>query len=246
MPPILNIAGYRFVGLDNLPALRRQLFAACSRHGLRGTILLATEGINLFLAGAAESIARFRRELDADSRLVAMDFKESWSDEIPFRRLKVRIKDEIIALGRPEIDPARDPAPAIEPELLKSWLDTRRQVLLLDTRNGFEVENGTFAGAVHLGNDSFREFAIAARHLPHGGDDIAIVTFCTGGIRCEKAAPLLRGLGHRNVFQLSGGILRYFEKVGHDHYNGECFVFDERIAVDADLRPLVTQNPVQL
>jgi UPF0176 protein len=233
----LNIAAYRFVALDNLSMLRRRLHDICAAENLRGTILLAPEGINLFLAGPADGVASLRRALAADERLAEMDFEESWSTVTPFRRLKVKIKNEIIAFGVPGVDPARDPAPALEPATLKAWLDEGREVLLLDTRNAFEVAHGSFEGAIHLGNDTFRAFAAPARSLPIAEQDTPVVTFCTGGIRCEKAAPLLRQIGHRNVFQLSGGILRYLKREGSAHYRGACFVFDERDGLDANLAP---------
>ena len=175
------------------------------------------------------------KALEAEHALAGIALKQSRSARMPFRRLKVKIKNEIISFGVPGIDPARDPAPAIEPETLKDWLDRRDQVVLLDTRNRFEVEHGTFAGAIHLGNDSFRDFAALAEALPALDRRVPIVTFCTGGIRCEKAAPLLRRLGYDNVYQLAGGILRYFDRVGPDHFSGDCFVFDERVALDAEL-----------
>jgi UPF0176 protein len=129
---------------------------------------------------------------------------------------------------------------------LRAWLDQRKPCVLVDTRNGFEVKHGTFAGAIHLGNDSFRAFASAAARLPAAEPGVPVVTFCTGGIRCEKAAPLLRRLGHANVYQLAGGILRYFDRVGSAHFDGDCFVFDARIALDAALAPRDDQKPVQL
>jgi UPF0176 protein len=245
-PPILNVAGYRFVPLEDLPALRKRLFEACAASGVRGTILLAPEGINFFVAGTVAGIDAFRNELDADRRLAGIELRQSWSPAIPFRRLKVRLKREIIALGVEGIDPAHDPAPALQAETLKDWLDAGRDVVLVDTRNAFEVERGTFSGAVHLGNTSFRGFARAATSLPPAGDGVPVVTFCTGGIRCEKAAPLLRRLGHRNVYQLAGGILRYFRDAGSAHYRGTCFVFDERVALDAQLDPPAAQNPLQV
>lgn len=233
----LNIAAYRFVALDELQALRNSLFALCSRENLRGTILLAPEGINLFVAGPAGGIALLRTALDADHRLRGMDIKESWSPATPFQRLKVKIKKEIIAFGVPGIDPARNPVAALAPATLKSWLDQGCEVILVDTRNTFEFEQGSFAGAIHLGNDTFRGFAAVAGSLPAANPETPIVTFCTGGIRCEKAAPLLRDIGHRNVYQLEGGILRYLELAGPAHFRGNCFVFDERGALDADLLP---------
>jgi len=234
---VLNVAAYRFVALDGLPQLRNDLHQAGSEFGLRGTILLAPEGINLFLAGSEPGVHALRQRLDADCRLAGLDYKESWSVRTPFKRLKVKIKDEIISFGVPGIDPGRDPAPAIAAATLESWLDEGREVILLDTRNTFEVAHGTFSGAVHLGNDSFRGFAALAGSLPISERDIPVVAFCTGGIRCEKAAPLLRQLGHQHVLQLSGGILRYFEEVGSAHYEGACFVFDERAGLDAGLTP---------
>ncbi|MEP7083619.1 MAG: rhodanese-like domain-containing protein [Betaproteobacteria bacterium] len=240
---ILNIATYRFVRLEQLAALRDSLLELCSSEKLRGTILLAPEGINLFLAGTASGVARLREALEADPLLRGMDVKESWSREMPFKRLKVKIKKEIIAFGVPGIDPARAPAQPLSAATLKSWLDQQRAVRLVDTRNAFEVAHGTFEGAIHLGNDSFRGFAEVAVDLPLTDPDTPVVTFCTGGIRCEKAAPLLRALGHRNVYQLEGGILRYLESAGSAHFRGNCFVFDERLSLDAELLP---QNIEQL
>lgn len=234
----LNIAAYRFVALDRLPTLRQWLFAICVAENLRGTILVAHEGINVFVAGAPEGVRRLRQALAADDRLAGMDFKESWSVAAPFKRLKVKVKSEIIAFGIPGIDPASDPAPVLDAVTLKSWLDEGRELTLLDTRNTFEFEHGSFAGATHLGNHTFRGFAELARTLPVTSRDTPVVTFCTGGIRCEKAAPLLRRMGHRNVFQLSGGILGYLEQVGTSHYQGSCFVFDERVDLDGNLAPL--------
>jgi len=218
----------------------------CAANGIRGTILLAAEGINLCVAGSPSAIAAMVDALDGDPRLADIALKKSGSKRIPFKRLKVKVKKEIIAFGALGIDPARDPAPVIEAEVLKDWLDQRKNVLLLDARNRFEMEEGTFEGAVHLGNDSFRDFATLAQTTAALDRNVPIVTFCTGGIRCEKAAPLLRRLGYANVYQLAGGILRYFERVGSDHYAGNCFVFDERVTLDAELDPVASQNPLQL
>ena len=244
-PAILNVAGYRFVTLNTLPALRDRLHRVCADSGVRGTILLAPEGINFFVAGTPAAIVVLMKTLEAEQGLAGIALKRSCSVRMPFRRLKVKIKNEIITFGVRGIDPARDPAPAIEPETLKDWLDRRDQVVLLDTRNRFEFEQGTFAGALHLGNDSFRGFAALAEALPALDRRVPIVTFCTGGIRCEKAAPLLRRLGYDTVYQLAGGILRYFDRVGSCHFSGECFVFDERVALVAELAPR-GQKPLQL
>jgi predicted sulfurtransferase len=160
----------------------------------------------------------------------------SESDHQPFNRMLVKIKKEIIAFGVCGIDPARRPAPRLAPRQLKRWLDEGRSVTLLDTRNTYEVKLGTFRGARTLGLDHFREFPAAATTLPGNLKDEPVVTFCTGGIRCEKAAPLLEMAGFTSVFQLDGGILNYFAECGGAHYEGDCFVFDKRVAVDSSLR----------
>ncbi len=240
--PILNIAAYKFAPLDNLAALRAQLRASCERLALRGTILLAPEGINLFLAGAAEAVEMLLVELRAIAGLEALEVKRSASDTQPFGRMLVKLKKEIIPLGRPDIDPARHPAPRVAPRDLKRWLDAGRddagrEVVLLDTRNVFEVEHGTFEGAQHIGLANFRSFAERVGEVDPALRGKTVVTFCTGGIRCEKAAPLLIHAGFPTVYQLDGGILKYFEECGQSHFAGNCYVFDERIALDSELSP---------
>ncbi len=162
--------------------------------------------------------------------------KISESDHQPFNRMLVKIKKEIIAFGVSGIDPGCRPAPRISARELKEWLDQGRSVTLLDARNAYEIKLGTFRGAHALDLNHFREFPMAAASLPHHLKDEPIVTFCTGGIRCEKAAPFLQSAGFAQVFQLDGGILRYFEECGGEHFEGDCFVFDKRVAVDASLR----------
>ena len=232
---ILNIAAYRFVALDHLPQLRAALKARAVELGLKGTILLATEGINLFLAGPAARVEAFLQTLQADARFAGVDIKRSWSAGQPFRRLLVKIKREIVSMHRPEVDPRETPAPRLAPQELKRWLDEGRAVVLLDTRNQFEVELGTFDNTLSLGLKSFSDFPGATPALPEALKDRPIVTFCTGGIRCEKAAPWLIRQGFRDVYQLDGGILNYFEKCGGAHFRGACFVFDERVALDPGL-----------
>jgi predicted sulfurtransferase len=203
-------------------------------------VLLAEEGINLFLAGSRQGIDSLWRFLASDPRLTDLIYKESESREIPFNRLLVKIKREIIPLGLAQIRPAQQPAPRLQPEELKRWLDQGRDFVLLDTRNAFEVRVGTFVGAIDLGLGQFREFPQAAAGLAAALKQKPVVTFCTGGIRCEKAAPALLLQGFREVYQLDGGILRYFERCGGAHYAGECFVFDKRVAVDSALRETAT------
>ena len=237
---IVNIAAYKFVGLNDLPALRDALKSRCLALQLKGTILLAAEGINLFLAGNETSVAVFKSELQHDKRFAEIPFKESRSDAQPFGKLLVRIKKEIIPFGKPEINPAEQPAERLSARTLKAWLDEGRDVVLLDTRNAFEIKHGTFANAKDFAIDHFRDFPQAANAADPRLKEKTIVTFCTGGIRCEKAAPYLVQQGYQHVYQLDGGILKYFEECGKAHFEGECFVFDERIALDAALKPTGT------
>ena len=231
----VNIAAYRFVSLDGLSELRAWLKEKCRSLGLKGTILLAPEGINLFLAGTPQAIDDFAAYLEADSRFAGMEYKRSLSGDQPFNRMLVKLKKEIISMGMPEINPAQRPAPAVKPLTLKAWLDEGRDLVLLDTRNEYEIRLGTFRNIAHLDIDTFRVFPKAVARLDDSLKDRTVVTFCTGGIRCEKAAPLLQSYGFKHVFQLEGGILKYFEDVGGAHYDGECFVFDRRVALNAQL-----------
>lgn len=233
--PILNIAAYRFVALEGLPRLREQIKSRCKALELKGTVLLAEEGINLFLAGAAANVEAFLADLRADARFAAIQAKRSWSTGQPFRRLLVKIKREIVTMRQHEIAPARTPAPRLAPQELKRWLDAGRDLVLLDTRNQFEVDVGTFENTLSLGLKSFSDFPRATPALAAQVRDRAVVTFCTGGIRCEKAAPWLISQGFREVYQLDGGILNYFEQCGGAHFRGKCFVFDERFALDSGL-----------
>jgi UPF0176 protein len=234
----INLAGYKFVSLDGLDDLKATLQQHCHNQELKGTVLLSFEGINVVLAGSEKGVASFEAALRADPRLAGLRFKRSVSAFQPFERMLVKIKQEIITLRVPGLDPAKQRAPAIAPAELKRWLDEGREVVLLDTRNAFEVDAGTFDGARDLRLGSFGQFAAAADGLDAALKDKTIVTFCTGGIRCEKAAPVLISKGFRNVFQLDGGILQYFEECGDAHFRGHCFVFDQRVALDGNLQPM--------
>ena len=235
--PILNVAAYKFVTLDQLPELRAEFKARAQALGLKGTILIAEEGINLFVAGAAAKVEAFVEALRSDARFNSIGVKRSWSAEQPFDRLLARIKHEIVSMRRPEINPSRTPAPRVAPQELRRWLDQGRDVVLLDTRNQFEVELGTFDHALSLGLKRFSDLPRATPALSGLFRDKPVVTFCTGGIRCEKAAPWLISQGLRRVCQLDGGILNYFEQCGDAHFRGACFVFDRRVALGPDLRP---------
>ena len=242
MLPILNIAGYRFARVDDPAALREALLARAQRCQLLGTILLAGEGINLFLAGGEREVREFLRALRAVPPFAGIEVKESWSAQMPFRKLIVKVKREIIRMNHPQIRPADARAPAVDAATVKRWLDRGhddegRPVVTLDTRNAFEVDHGTFEGAIDWRLSKFSDFpaALAAHRGELEGK--TVVSFCTGGIRCEKAALYMREAGIGHVWQLDGGILKYFEAAGGAHFRGECFVFDERESLDADLRP---------
>ncbi len=235
MPVVTNIAAYKFAVLTDLKPLRERLIALCREWNLRGTILLSTEGINLFLAGLRPEVERLLAELRAIPGLHDLQPKVSESADQPFTRMLVKIKKEIISFGVEGIDPARKPAPKLSARELKKWLDEGRPVTLLDTRNNFEVQLGTFKNALPIGISHFREFPAAVQKLPEVMKQQPIVMFCTGGIRCEKAGPYMQREGFEHIFQLDGGILKYFEECGGDHYDGECFVFDKRVGLEASL-----------
>ena len=240
---ILNIAAYRFVAIDDADALALQVLGHAEAARLRGSVLVAPEGVNLFLAGEEALLRGFLAWFQQDPRFAAMPVKESWSESLPFARLKVKRKDEIIAFRcetSVPLDRAR--APAVDPTTLARWIeqghdDAGRRVVLLDTRNREEVGFGSFAGALTLPIDNFTELPEALAPHRDALRDATVVSFCTGGIRCEKAALWLRDDGMDNLLQLEGGILGYFQQVGGFGYEGRCFVFDERVALDSSLQP---------
>jgi UPF0176 protein len=234
---IANIAAYKFVALDDRDALRDALRHRCDAAGLKGTILLAPEGINLFLAGEQPAMEHFVALLRDDSRFTDIDVKWSGSDFVPFKRLRIKMKKEIVTFRTPGINPVAAPAPFLTPAELKRWYDEGREFVIIDTRNAWEYRQGTFDNAVNPDIDNFCQFPQSASALS-ALKDKAVVTFCTGGIRCEKAAPLLQQQGFREVYQLQGGILKYFETCGGAHWTGNCVVFDERGALDPRLRPV--------
>ena len=236
MPEFINLAGYRFAPLGELPELRDRLLRQTKLLGLRGTILLSTEGINLVIAGTRAATAEILATLRAIPGLADLTPKESSSAEQPFNRMLVKIKKEIIAFGVDGINPALRPTAKLSAATLKQWLDEGRPVTLLDTRNDYEIRMGTFRGARPAGINQFRDFPAAVAKLPAALKAQPVVMFCTGGIRCEKAGPFMECEGFTDVHQLDGGILKYFEDCGGAHYEGECFVFDRRVGVDPQLR----------
>ena len=236
MSAVINISVYKFTPLVELVSLRDRLRQLTAEMKLRGTILLSTEGINLFVAGSRESVDTLLLTLHGIAGLEDLNPKESSSEEQPFNRMLVKIKKEIIAFGVEGIDPARRPTAKLSARTLKLWLDEGRPVTLLDTRNDYEIRMGTFEKALPAHIDHFREFPAAVQKLPDTLKNQPIVMFCTGGIRCEKAGPFMEKSGFTNVHQLEGGILKYFEECGGAHYRGECFVFDRRVGVDPTLQ----------
>ncbi len=255
---ILNIAAYHFVALPDADILCENLLQTAQGLALKGTVLLATEGINLFLAGTEPRINQFVRQLLEDSRFANLEIKRSWSSTQPFGKLIVKVKPEIIRMNHPAIKPSFDPAtkvraPSVDAKTLKRWLDAGvddngKPVVTLDTRNVFEIDYGTFNNAIDWRIDKFSDFpaAFEAHKAELAGK--TVVSFCTGGIRCEKAAIYMRetakDAGIADIYQLEGGILKYFEETqdtngntGGNHYNGTCFVFDQREALGGDLKP---------
>ncbi len=231
----LNIAGYKFVTFHDLSQLRINWLEVCEQLHLKGTIILSPEGINVALTGCIAEVTTFKAMIASDEYFSDISFRESYSSVSPFKRLKVKIKKEIITLRRPEIRPEIKRAPSISPEQFKQWLDEERVLTVLDTRNNYEIEFGTFVGATRLNVDDFSELPGVVDQLL---TDKPIVMFCTGGVRCEKAGLYLANKGFPEVYQLEGGILNYFSRVGAAHYSGNCFVFDERVALKPDLQPI--------
>jgi UPF0176 protein len=245
--PIINIAAYKFISIDNTAAEKPRFLDQCNALALKGTILLTPEGINLFLAGTRAAMDSFVLWLRTDSRFADIEIKESTSIEQPFNKMLVKLKAEIITMKMPLIQPEKGRAPSVLPATLKRWLDqghddNGKPVVMLDTRNAFEVDVGTFDQTIDYRIDKFSDFpAVVASHR-YALAGKTIVTFCTGGIRCEKAAIHMQEVGFDSVYQLDGGILKYFEEVGGAHYHGDCFVFDQRTALNAQLAPSL---PVQ-
>lgn len=234
---ILNIAAYLFTHIEHPAECKPQLLARARELALKGTVLLAREGINLFLAGEPQKVELWLSELMAEPLFAALKVKRQHSNRQPFARMKVKVKRELVPLGERNLPLEALDAARITPVQLRQWLDQGRKFVLLDTRNQFEFEQGTFNHAQSLGLRCFRDFPSAVEaQLGHCREQ-PIVAFCTGGIRCEKAAPLMQQLGFSEVYQLDGGILNYFAECGSAHYQGDCFVFDERIGVDSALAP---------
>ena len=232
--PFVNVAGYRFVDLPDRDELRQPFRDACEKNRLLGTILLSTEGINFFLCGDQAGIDGFIEYLEQDERFVGIQLKISHSEKLAFRRMNVRLKKEIISMGMDEIRPAEHTGEPISPAEFKQWLDEGRDITILDTRNDYEIRLGTFDNAVDFNISTFRAFPEAMMNS-NLNKEKTVVMFCTGGIRCEKASAVMLNEGFQDVRQLQGGVLGYFEEMGGAHWDGDCFVFDRRVAVDPEM-----------
>ena len=231
------VSFYRFLDLEDPASFRDGLQAQCDAHELLGTILVAPEGFNGTVAGTETSIRNVLRWIEVRLALESgIDARWTQASEAPFRRMRVRLKKEIVTLGRPDILPHKNTGTYVSPEKWNELLDDPA-VLIVDTRNSYEYEVGTFPRAIDPRTDSFRQFPEFARQLADSSPDRPVAMFCTGGIRCEKATALMLELGFSEVYHLKGGVLNYLEHmpVSENRWNGECFVFDTRVAVDRDL-----------
>ena len=231
----LNIAGYKFERLDRLDTLIPEFQDKCDELELKGSVYLSPRGINFSISGTEANIEKYIDFMESDSQFLNIPLKKTYSETQPFRRMKVRLKKEIISLGRDDIDPRELTGEYVSPQELLSMYENNEDVIVLDTRNEYETRVGLFENAVDLQLDTFRDFPKAVKQLPEEYKDKQIVMYCTGGIRCEKASAVMLKAGFTNVKQLEGGVLDYFKETGGKYWNGDCFVFDERVALDTDL-----------
>ncbi len=242
---IINISAYKFIPLFDTEYLKASFYEALGQIGLKGTVILAFEGINIGLAGTPDQIEKFDCFLKSQNKFKDIIFKESPSSYVPFKHLKVKLKKQLVPGGDDQSCPLNNTAPRISPQELKSWYEDKNKIpgkdfILIDTRNDYEFEMGSFEAAIHYDLEKFRD--IEQHFLQFSKQDPEIlskpvITFCTGGIRCERGAPLAKLAGLKNVYQLDGGILNYFKDCGAAFWRGNCFVFDERRGVTPDLLP---------
>ena len=232
---VLNVAGYKFEPLDDIDALIPGFQSICNDLDLKGSIYFSPNGINFSLAGREDAIEQYLLYMEQDKRFLDIPLKKTYSETQPFRRLKVRPKKEIISLGREDINPSELTGDYVTPKELYAMYENNEDVIVLDTRNEYETRVGLFENAVDLQLDTFRDFPDAIKHLPEEYKDKQIVMYCTGGIRCEKASAVMLKAGFSDVRQLEGGVLDYFKETGGKYWNGDCFVFDERVALDTNL-----------
>ncbi|MEL6159068.1 MAG: rhodanese-related sulfurtransferase [Cyanobacteria bacterium J06623_5] len=236
--PFTVAAFYKFAALSDYAALQNPLQAVCQSQQIKGTILLAQEGINGTIAGSAGGVSAVLSYIRSDKRLSDIDIKTSQAAELPFAKLKVRLKKEIVTIGLPDVSPTKQVGTYVSP---KQWNDiiADPEVTVIDTRNEYEVGMGTFQGAIDPRTEVFNEFPGYVKQNLDPGKNKKVAMFCTGGIRCEKASSFMLSQGFEEVYHLKGGILKYLEEVpeAESLWKGECFVFDERVAIKHRLEP---------
>ena len=232
---IANITGYKFIPIKNELVLQETILQRSTNLNLKGTVLISRKGINFSVSGTKNNIDKFLLFIRSDSRFADVDVKITYNEYQPFRKMLVRIKKEIISMGIEEIDPFQFTGQKISPKELNKKLNNNEDIVLLDTRNEYEVRLGTFKNAIDLNLDSFRDFPKEIEKLRKKLNGKEVVMFCTGGIRCEKASALMLKNGFENIQQIDGGVINYFKETGGRHWNGDCFVFDDRVALDKDL-----------
>lgn len=232
---IANITGYKFTPIEDTSNLQKDISNCSNKLKLKGTVLISNKGLNFSIAGTRDNVDTFIEFLYSYERFKNMPIKTTYNDYQPFRKMLVRIKKEIISMGVDDIDPFVFSGAKISPLELNEKLNNNEDVVLLDTRNEYEVRLGTFENAIDLNLDSFRDFPNEMEYLKKTLEGKDIVMFCTGGVRCEKASALMLKNGFKNVRQIDGGIINYFKETGGNHWKGDCFVFDDRVALDKDL-----------
>ena len=232
---VLNVAGYKFEPLEDVEVLVPKFQSVCDSLELKGSVYLSPNGINFSLAGSEDAVEQYLNFMEQDKRFLDVPLKKTYSETQPFRRMRVRPKKEIISLGRDDINPRELTGDYVTPQELYAMYENNEDMVVLDTRNEYETRVGLFENAVDLQLDTFRDFPNAIEQLPDEYKDKQIVMYCTGGIRCEKASAVMLKAGFSDVKQLEGGVLDYFKETGGKYWNGDCFVFDERVALDTDL-----------
>ena len=235
MNKITNITGYKFIYIQNKKILQEEILNMSMSLKLKGTVLISDKGLNFSIAGREIDIQKFKDFIKKDNRFMDMEIKSTENNYQPFRKMLVRIKKEIISMGVDDINPAEFTGEKISPGDVSKKIDTGEDIVLLDTRNEYEVRLGTFENAIDLNLDSFRDFPNQIENFNENLKDKEIIMFCTGGIRCEKASALMLKNGFKNVKQIDGGVINYFKETGGKHWNGDCFVFDDRVALDKQL-----------
>ena len=232
---IANITGYKFTPIDDELLLRETILKYSTDLNLKGTVLISSKGLNFSVSGTKKNIDNFIVFIHSDKRFSDVDIKITYNKYQPFRKMLVRIKKEIISMGVEEINPFQFTGQKISPKELNNKLDNNEEIVLLDTRNEYEVRLGTFKNALDLDLDSFRDFPEKIEKLREELNGKEVVMFCTGGIRCEKASALMLENGFENIKQIEGGVINYFKETGGKYWNGDCFVFDDRVALNKNL-----------